>query len=56
MLNEFYDEHPDIPTYEDLARENGVDVHLVEFKLLALKEKGFDMPNLPDTRNDFLRR
>ena len=53
---DFFLEHPDFPSYEELAREYAVDVHLVEFKFLSLRQKGYDMPNIPDTKSDFLRR
>lgn len=56
MMDEFYERHPYIPTYETLAQEHGVDIHLVEFKFLALKQKGYDVPNLPEVKSDFLRR
>ncbi len=53
---DFFLEHPDYPSYAELANEYAVDVHLVEFKFLSLRHKGYDMPNIPDTKSDFLRR
>ena len=42
-------------TFEDLAEEMNVDVHLVGFKLQCLREKGLELPNVPETRSDFLK-
>ena len=53
---DFFMEHPDLPSYDELDHEHGVDVHLVEFKFLSLQYKGYDMPNIPETKKDFLRR
>ena len=53
---DFYQEHPDMPSYADLAYEYEIDVHLVEFKFYALRQKGYDVPNLPEVNGNFLRR
>ena len=55
MLREFYDAHGDIPSYEELAYEHGVDEHLIAFKFYGLRSKGYELPNIPETRNDFLK-
>ncbi len=54
MLN-FYDGNKDIPSYEQLAYELGVDVGVIKFKMKALSYKGYDLPNLPETQSDFLK-
>ena len=56
VWNDFYATHDDIATIEEIAAMNDVDVHIVEYKLLALRQKGFDLPNLPEVKSDFLRR
>ena len=55
QMQEFYEDHSDIPSYEQLADELGVDVGLVKFKFKALAYKAYDLPNIPETRADFLR-
>ena len=42
-------------TLEVLAEELNVDVHLIGFKLQSLRAKGLDLPNVPETRSDFLK-
>ena len=37
------------------AEELNVDVHLIGFKLQSLRAKGLDLPNVPETRSDFLK-
>ena len=54
MLDFFY-ENPDIPSFEMLAGELGVDVQLVKFKFRALNYRGYELPNIPETRSDFLK-
>ena len=55
QMRDFYDCHTDFPSYEQLAYELGIDVDLVKFKFIALRYKGMDMPNIPETQADFLR-
>lgn len=55
QLQEFYDDHSDLPSYEQLACELGVDVGMVKFKIKALGYKDYDIPNLPETQSDFLK-
>ena len=55
QMQEFYECHSDIPSYEQLAYELGVDPGLVKFKFKALAYKDYDLPNIPETRADFLR-
>ena len=52
----FSNSYNDMPTISQLAAELGTDEHLVEFKLQALSYKGYDLPNLPELKADFLRR
>lgn len=54
-IQEFYYDHPELPSYEQLASELGVDVGIVKFKFKALNYKDYDLPNIPETRSDFLR-
>ncbi len=54
-MQEFYDCHSGMPSYDQLAAELGVDVGLVKFKFKALSYKEYDLPNIPETRADFLR-
>lgn len=54
-MQEFYYDHPELPSYEQLAAELGVDVGIVKFKFKALNCKDYDLPNIPETRSDFLR-
>ena len=54
-MMEFYQDHEDIPSYESLACELGVVEEVVKFKFRALNAKGYAMPNIPDTRADFLK-
>ena len=54
-IREFYDLHSDIPSYDQLAAELGVDPGMIKFKFKALRYKGYDLPNIPETRADFLR-
>ena len=54
-LQEFYDNHSDLPSYDQLAEEFGVDAGVVKFKFRALRYKGYEIPNLPETRSDFLK-
>lgn len=56
QLINFSECHPDIPTLSCMAAELGTDEHLVEFKLQALRYKGYDIPKLPELKSDFLRR
>ena len=55
QMMDFYQSHQDMGTFEDLAEEMNVDVHLVGFKLQCLRAKGLDLPNVPDTKSDFLK-
>lgn len=55
QLQEFYDCHSDIPSYEELGWELGIDPAMVKFKFKALGYKGYDIPNLPETQSDFLK-
>ena len=55
QLQEFFNYHT-MPSMEQIASELGVDRHLLEFKFQALQSKGFDLPNIPETKNDFLKR
>ena len=55
QIMEFYQGHQDMGTFENLAEEMNVDVHLVGFKLQCLRAKGLDLPNVPDTKSDFLK-
>lgn len=55
QMQQFYYDHPDLPSYEQLAAEFGVDVGIVKFKFKALNYKDYDLPNIPETRSDFLR-
>ena len=55
QIQEFYDCHSDMPSYEQLACELGVDVGVVKFKFKALAYKEYDLPNLPETQSDFLK-
>ena len=55
QMQEFYDDHPDMPSYQQLAGDLGIDAGLVKFKFRALSCKGYDLPNIPETRADFLR-
>ena len=49
-------DYSDLPTIPRLAAELGVDEHIVEFKLQALRYKGYDLPNIPELKSDFLRK
>ena len=55
QMMEFYQGHQDMGTLEVLAEELNVDVHLIGFKLQSLRAKGLDLPNVPETRSDFLK-
>ncbi len=55
QMRDFYDCHADLPSYEQLAYDLGIDVDLLKFKFTALRYKGMDMPNIPETQADFLR-
>ena len=55
QIQEFYDIHSDMPSYDQLAADLGIDVGLVKFKFKALGYKNYDLPNIPETRADFLR-
>lgn len=55
QMQEFYDGISDIPSYQQLACELGVDVGVIKFKFKALSYKGYDLPNLPETQSDFLK-
>ena len=54
QMRQFYDEH-EIASLEEMAVKCRVDIELIRFKLQALTCKGFELPNIPETRNDFLR-
>lgn len=56
QLDEFWTFHSDMPSYEELACMLNVDVDLIKFKLRALNLKGFELPNIPETKSDFLKR
>jgi len=53
-MRQFYDEH-EIASLEELGAKCRVDSELIRFKLQALACKGFELPSIPETRNDFLR-
>lgn len=55
QMQEFYDDHPDMPSYQQLAADLGIDVGLVKFKFKSLTYKDYELPNIPETRADFLR-
>ena len=55
QIQEFYDCHSDMPSFEQLAAKLGVDVGVVKFKFKALTYKEYDLPNIPETQSDFLR-
>jgi len=55
QIREFYYGHADLPSYEQLAIELGVDVGVVKFKCKALTYKAYELPNLPETQSDFLK-
>lgn len=55
QLMEFYEAHNDMGTFEELAQELGVDQNLIGFKFQSLRSKGLDLPNVPETRSDFLK-
>ncbi|MBQ8160789.1 MAG: ImmA/IrrE family metallo-endopeptidase [Clostridia bacterium] len=55
QMQEFYDCHPEMPTCGMLAGDLGIAEELVRYKLRILNYKGFDLPNIPETRSDFLR-
>ena len=55
QIRDFYESYTDIPSYDQLAMELGVDVGVVKFKFRALRYKDYDLPNLPETRADFLK-
>ena len=55
QMQEFYYCHTDMPSYEQLAAELGVDVGVVKFKFKALAYKEYELPNLPETQSDFLK-
>lgn len=54
QMRQFYDEH-EIASLEELGAKCRVDSELIRFKLQALACKGFELPSIPETRNDFLR-
>jgi hypothetical protein len=54
-MMEFYESHPDLGTHEELAHELEVDINLIGFKFQSLRAKGLDLPNIPETRTDFLK-
>ena len=56
LMNDFFDKYPDIPSKKELAYEHDVDVHLVDFKLAALRQKGYEELPLSDLDSNFLRR
>lgn len=55
QMQNFYESHPTIPSYDQLAAELGVIPEVVKFKFRALQYKGYDLPNIPETRADFLK-
>lgn len=55
LIREFNESHPCIPTIERLAQDLSMDVHLVEFKMVALRYKGYELPNMPDVKSDYLK-
>ncbi len=55
QMLDFYMNHQDIPTNEQLAAELGVDVGVVNFKFKALDYKGYKFPNLTEPQCDFLK-
>ena len=55
QMLDFYSSFPDIPSYDRLAADLGVDVGVVKFKFKALGCKGYELPNLPETQSDFLK-
>lgn len=55
QMQNFYEDHPSIPSFDQLAAELGVIPEVVKFKFRALQYKGYDLPNIPETRADFLK-
>lgn len=55
-VQEFRARTSDACTTEDIAREQGVDPVLIEFKYKTLLEKGFSLPIDPELRNDYLKK
>ncbi len=55
QMLDFYRNYQDIPSYDQLAAELGVDVGVVKYKFKALGYKGYELPNLPETQSDFLK-
>lgn len=53
---EFQARSSDVCTTEEIAREQGVDPVLIEFKYKALLEKGFHLPISPELSNDYLKK
>ena len=54
-IQEFYDEHPDMPSIEWFACDYGIDPGVIKFKFRVLSYKGYELPNLPETQSDFLK-
>ena len=44
-----------MPSYQQLADDLGIDAGLVKYKFRALSYKDYELPNIPETRADFLR-
>jgi len=55
QMQEFYDMHSDLPSFSEIAADLGVAAGVVKYKCKALNYKGYDLPNIPETRSDFLR-
>ena len=55
QIQEFYDIHSDMPSFDNLAAMLGLDEGVVKFKFKALQHKGYELPNIPETKADFLR-
>ena len=54
QMREFYECHEGMPSFEQLASELKVDIGVVKFKFKALSYKNYELPNIPETRCDFL--
>lgn len=55
LLQEFQYAHSGLITLDEIARMNSIEKHFVDFKLNILADKGYQLPFLPELRNDFLK-
>ena len=55
QIRDFYESYTDIPSYDQLAMELGVDLGVLKINKKKLRYKDYDLPNLPETRADFLK-